>query len=305
MFLGRRFTTLIVRPYIRFELPAWGRVYATFIGDYKNDSQWNGIPPIWTRGKLHGYEMLLDLSQWSNRATYFLGRLYDLPTQLAMKSMLQTGDTFVDIGANEGHISLLGSSLVGTTGKVIAFEPNPAPRSVFQSMIDRNRIKNIELIPIGLSDSDDKLILSAPKINSGEGSFGRSNYPENLIDAVTCEVRRGDDRLAGETPGFIKIDVEGFELRVLRGLEKTISRHKPPIIMEMIASHLANADTKVDDVVTFMTGLGYEPFQIGLRRSGLRQKLDISPTTVKPDVEADILWMHPANRSKAEFMLRA
>jgi hypothetical protein len=67
----------------------------------------------WMRGKLHGYEMSLDLGNWSNRQTYFLGRFYDLPTQLVLLSCLRPDDIFVDIGANEGMISLLASRLVG------------------------------------------------------------------------------------------------------------------------------------------------------------------------------------------------
>ena len=68
---------------------------------------------------------------------------------LILKLILKAGDTLVDVGANEGHISLLGSHLVGTPGKVIAFEPNPVPRAIFQTVIDRNHVKNITLVPAG------------------------------------------------------------------------------------------------------------------------------------------------------------
>jgi FkbM family methyltransferase len=293
VFLGQRLTTTIIRPYIWFELPAWGRIYQTFVGDYKRDFLWSGSAPRWTRGKLHGYEMLLDLGQWSNRMTFFLGRLYDLPSQLLLKQTLKDGDTFIDIGANEGMLSLVASRLVGPRGKVVAFEPNPEPRDIFQKTIHRNAISNITIVPIGLSDKDDTLMLSSPKINSGEASFGRSNYSTDDIDVVKCVVRRGDDILAGETPKLIKIDVEGFELHVLQGLEKLLASQHPTVVMEMIAGHLANADTKPEDIVSLMIDLGYEPFQIGLKRSGFRYELTVFPTFVGPDINDDILWVHP------------
>src|SRR5260370_22584442 len=90
-----------------------------------------------------------------------------------MKACLKPGDTFVDIGANEGTISLLASSLVGRTGKVLSLEPNPRPREVFRSNIEHNAISNIHLFPTGLGERDDVLVLTVPKINSVEGSFGR------------------------------------------------------------------------------------------------------------------------------------
>lgn len=292
MFLGQRLTTILIRPYIRLELPAWGKVYQAFVGDYRRDFLWRDARPQWMKGKLHGYEMLLDPAQWSNRMTFFLGRHYDLPTQLILKRALQYGDTFVDIGANEGMISLLASRLVGSSGKVFAFEPNPKPRDIFQKAIDRNAISNITIAPIGLGDKDDTLMLHSPKFNSGEASFGRSNYSAADIDIIQCPVRRGDDILSGEDPKLIKIDVEGFELRVLKGLEQLLIKSRAPVVMEMIASHLANADTKAEDIVSFMIGLGYKPFQIGLKRSGLQQALSLTPTVVLADVDNDILWLH-------------
>jgi FkbM family methyltransferase len=101
--------------------------------------------------------------------------------------------------------------------------------------------------------------------------------------------------LSGETPKLIKIDVEGFELHVLQGLEKLLMSQHPAVVMvmEMIAGHLANADTKVEDIVSFMTEPGYAPFQIWLKRSGFRHELVISKTSVAEDVNDDVLWIHP------------
>jgi FkbM family methyltransferase len=241
----QRILMSVFQPYISRELPGWGRIYSAFIGGYHYDAWWSGQKTRWVRGKLHGYEMLLDLGQWANRSTYFLKRLYDLPTQLVLIATLRSGDTFLDIGANKGMISLLGSRLVGPSGKVIAFEPNPRPPSIFQGNVDRNRISNVVIMPFGLGDTNERLSLSVPKINTGEGSFGRSNYAPERVEIVHCDVRRGDDLPGTVSPRLIKIDVEGFELYALRGMENFISKNHPAIIMEMEASHLANTDTQV------------------------------------------------------------
>src|SRR5260370_13526112 len=156
---------------------------------------------------------------------------------------MRNGDTFVDIGANEGMISLLGSHLVGAQGKVLAFEPNQNPRKIFQSAIARNSISNIQIMPIGLGQFDQTLLLNVPKLNSGEGSFGTPDYPPENVDIVECQVKVGDDILGTEVPRLIKIDVEGFELYVLKGLEKTINRAHQSILLEMTCQPAQNAAT--------------------------------------------------------------
>jgi hypothetical protein len=82
----------LVRPYVLRELLGWGYVYDTLIGRCQSDLSWRDEPLRKIRGKLHGYEMELYLGQWSERATYFLGRFYDLGTQLFLKQVLRPGD---------------------------------------------------------------------------------------------------------------------------------------------------------------------------------------------------------------------
>jgi FkbM family methyltransferase len=293
---SQRILMAVFQPYISRELPGWGRVYSALIGGYHRDAWWSGHKKQWVRGKLHGYEMLLDLGQWSNRSTYFLKRLYDLPTQLVLIATLRSGDTFLDVGANEGMISLLGSRLVGPSGKVIAFEPNPRPRSILQDNIDRNHISNVTIMPIGLGEKDESLSLSVPKINTGEGSFGRTNYSSELVEIVKCDVRRGDDLLTTVSPRLIKIDVEGFELYVLRGMKHLISKDRPAIIMEMDASHLARTDTRVEDLVAFLQDRSYRPFLLGLQKRGWKYALKLTATSITSNIAHDVLWMHSENQ---------
>jgi FkbM family methyltransferase len=289
--LAQRAAMLVLRPYISMELPGWGRVYSLVDGGYQADGDWAWLGTRWVRGKLHGYEMLLDLGHWSNRLTYFLCRLYDLPTQLVLQKYLRPGSTFIDVGGNEGALSLLASRLVGPSGKIIAFEPNPKPRAIFKATIDRNRISNVTINPIGLGDRDETLRLTAPKINSGEGSFGKSNYKPEDTEIIICEIRRGDDVLRNAKPALIKIDVEGFELSVLKGLTETIAENRPPIVMEMISGHLANCGTRPAEIASFMEGHRYRPFKIGTQRKFMKQILTCDQTRIGDDVDGDILWL--------------
>lgn len=63
-----------------------------------------------------------DLSDWSDRMSYFLGRHYDLETQRVMQALLHPGSDFVDVGGNVGHMSFLGAGLVTSSGRMHVFE---------------------------------------------------------------------------------------------------------------------------------------------------------------------------------------
>ena len=100
-------------------------MYSTFVGGYEREWFWRDNQTKSIKGKIHGYEMPLNLGRWPDRAVFFLGRWYDLGTQLLLQAVIEVGDVVVDVGANQGMFALLASKLVGATGGVICFEPNP------------------------------------------------------------------------------------------------------------------------------------------------------------------------------------
>lgn len=284
----------LVRPYTWRELPGWGRLYQLMVGDFDHNERWTGFGMVWVRGKMHGYEMPIDLASWSNRQTYFLGRYYDSQNQLAIKALVAPGDTVIDIGGNEGMISLMAAHVVGPRGKVITFEPNPRPRAKMQETLRRNRIDWVDLRATGISDAPAVLTLSIPRINSGEGTFGQSAYDAEDTIAIEVAVSVGDRELADEVPRFIKIDVEGFELHVLRGLRETLARTKPIVTIEIISQHLAHAGTTAAEVAAELLGAGYQGWKMGYcgRGGSLRVKLE-AMDSFADDVWADFLWVHP------------
>jgi FkbM family methyltransferase len=257
---------LIVRPYVIRELPGWGKV-ASFL-DYRWDWLWADAPVKTIREKMYGNLIQLDLSTWSDRSYYFLGRWYDLEIQLLIADLVRPGETIVDVGANRGAFALVASHLVGSRGKVICFEPNPHSVKSLEDVIELNKARNITIHQCGLADKDDVLTLTVPLINSGEGSFGSSQYKDNLMFSVP--VRRGDGILANEKPSLIKIDVEGFETKVILGLSKTIERWSPIVITEVIARHLERARSSVEDLKNTMERLGYKGFKLALRKNDRR-----------------------------------
>jgi FkbM family methyltransferase len=271
-------------------------LYRLAVGGDERDWMWKGQGQRWVKGKLHGYDMLVSMENWSNRKTYFLERFYDLATQLLLQEELGPGDTFIDIGANEGMMSLLASKIVGEQGRVVAFEPNPKALRVFRDNIERNGIKNIEVRPIGLSDAPTTLQLTVPKAHTGRGTFAGLSTGEPT-ESVSCQVCVGDEELAGLRPKLIKIDVEGFEERVLKGLRQTITTHRPVIVLEMLDGLLRKSGSSFQDVANFFADLSYQAGRLTTERASLtKHRLRIVASDGR---DGDYVWRPVTSHSSA------
>ena len=282
---------LIVRPYVFRELPGWGRLYAAFVGDYRRNWFWAGAGIKSICGKQHGYVMRLDLSKWPDRIAYFLGRWYDLRTQLLLPDLIRLGDTIVDVGANRGMFTLVASRLVGNTGKVICFEPNPNCFEILEQEIASNEIKNVVVHRIGLGRQEEQLTLHVPVVNPGEGTFGNSPYCNDAIYQVYAQIALGDRVLANEKPTLIKMDVEGFECNVISGLTEIINRDHPLILTEVIPAHLAHCGFTVAELVDLMHSLKYEGFSVGLKKNRGRYTCQLVPFEIQGHT-TDVVWLH-------------
>jgi FkbM family methyltransferase len=295
----------IVRPYVRNELPRWGWVYKRFVESTSNDALWASIPPQTICDKMHGLEIELDLSKCLERLNYFLGRFYDLPTQLLLMKVLHTGDRFVDVGANIGMISLLGSHRVGAEGTVDSFEPNPACAERIRSMAICNKLTNIRLHNMALGGTAGTLPLRVPKHNSGEGTLaaaGSAEFRPKDSDVYEVAVEVGDEILARDPspPVLIKIDVEGLEHQVLTGLRETLARYKPLVTTEVVASHCARAGTTPADLFGLMNSYGYASYAMNLCRRGFRRTLKVEPTKL-PDESHDVLWVPTEGEARSRL----
>jgi FkbM family methyltransferase len=139
------------------------------------------------------------------------------------------GDVFFDIGAHFGYYSAIAAMINNGSGKIFAFEPRPMNAGFFRKHMKINDFKNVTLIEaaVGASDKD-------VQFDTGHGSA--TGYVSNAGDLKVKQV--SIDRMVKEgslpSPDFIKIDVEGGEIEVLKGLKDVISRYRPKLI---IATH--------------------------------------------------------------------
>jgi FkbM family methyltransferase len=141
---------------------------------------------------------------------------------------------FVDIGANVGQHSLFMSSL---GARVHAFEPFGQVREQFMRQIRGNGLDNISVHPVGLSNENTRLPFFAPTgTNAGIGSFDAGTVDKGNVSIGELQLARGDDYFPVQGIGgidLLKIDVEGYEKRVLDGLRETLQRERPIVVCEI------------------------------------------------------------------------
>ena len=141
---------------------------------------------------------------------------------------------FMDIGANVGHHSIFLSKFAS---QVLAFEPYPKVNMQFKQQIAHNNISNIQIFEIGLSDRCETLNYYAPTGNNeGIGSFDESSIGKGNTSYGKLELQEGDQVMASDSwknIKLIKIDVEGFEKKVIKGLTRTIEEERPVIVCEI------------------------------------------------------------------------
>lgn len=168
-----------------------------------------------------------------------------------------------DVGAHAGQFSKLFAALA-PRGRVFAFEPSAYARSVLKPALAWNRVRNVEIVPLGLSDADGAMVLHTPIKKRGQLGFGLAHLGDDTGSRATQEqtirlatldgfaAGRGLDRL-----DFIKADVEGWELHMLQGAARTLSAFRPALFLEVVGSSLARAGARPDEVFALLAPLGY------------------------------------------------
>lgn len=161
----------------------------------------------------------------------------DEPEFDELSKFVNKGDWVIDVGANVGHYTLRLSDLVGKDGRVIAFEPIP---TTFRHLSENTRncaYDNITLINAAVSETTGLVGMSVPKFANGMTNFYEANIvSENESDASDIQVLTLpiDVLEIPQTVKLIKIDAEGHEPAVLRGLKTLIARDRPIIIAENV-----------------------------------------------------------------------
>lgn len=149
--------------------------------------------------------------------------------------LVKEGQTAVDIGANFGLYTKFLSQFTGKTGRVISFEPIHRTFLSLRHNITTLKLQNVEVFQFALSDAENTVKMEIPDYTAG----GENLYEARIINeskGKNIEMVRTkilDHLLSGRKIDFIKIDVEGHELNVLKGALKTLETNKPVLLVEI------------------------------------------------------------------------
>ncbi|MGH8642713.1 MAG: FkbM family methyltransferase [Burkholderiales bacterium] len=163
-----------------------------------------------------------------------------------LDSFLRSGDWVLDIGANVGHYTMRMSELVGRTGRVIALEPVPDTFALLAANARLFTHANVTLLNVAASDRLAAVNIEIPQFSEGLANYYQARLTSDLagLAVLTLPV----DALAlPKAVRLVKIDVEGHELAVLRGMRSLLERDHPVLIVE----------TGAQDAVDLLIGLGY------------------------------------------------
>jgi FkbM family methyltransferase len=190
---------------------------------------------------------------------------YEYPTLRAMRALLKAGDTFIDAGANIGYISAIAMGLVGDEGSVYSFEPVPAYFDRLVRLADTNPTYRVTPERIALGEASGTASIEVSDDNIGWNSAIRGWMPADVVkETVEAPIMRLDQYLEEEaiaTPSLIKVDTEGFDFSVLRGMSRFFetTAHRPPIISEVTPDGLTIMGTTVSEFWAYMKRWGYQP----------------------------------------------
>jgi len=221
------------------------------------------LKPVWYEFK-PGLWMQLRIQDMTQETILLEAGWDPLLTEFT-KEALADGSVFIDVGANAGYFTLIAAQCVGDSGKVLSIEPNPSVAKQLKVNVERSRLSNVIIEEAACSDSQSPLTLYIPDESKlGQASLSKANAGsiESVnVRSVTLDQLILDNAL--ETVTFVKIDVEGAELMVLRGMTETLRRYKPIIVLELEPDLLAELGTTKDDVIGFLSKFSYSTVSLG------------------------------------------
>ncbi len=219
------------------------------------------MPPLPARRHINNIVFEYDLSHYRGTAPMYFGSYAPLVIA-AMKRHLKRGDVFLDVGANIGYLSAVAAGLVGVQGQVHAFEPVPAYFERLERLAELNPQHTIVANSCGAGAMSGRCTIYVTREAGQNTMVTAYKKAAEIESALQVPVIRLDTYSAARRiprVALIKIDAEGFELPILRGLQEYFSgtAHRPAIICEIAPRAYPLMGKKLSDVTDYMGKFGY------------------------------------------------
>lgn len=236
---------------------------------------------------LHGFVILVDptIDKGVEKSIFNFGT-YEEGTLNILENILVNKSSFVDIGANIGLMSLHAANILNGKGRVISFEPLPGTYNILQHNIKINNFNNIDAANLALGSENGTVeIFENLKINRGSSSLIK---PDETESGYKIEIKRLDDYLAENNIDHkvdcLKIDVEGWELEVLKGASSLLSKPDAPVcIIECSNLHPTHGGVS-EDIFTFLRSVNsYRIFRLAGGKDNPSKLIEIKSIDELPE----------------------
>ncbi len=184
------------------------------------------------------------------QSAYVKGKIKDIENGVLdekesqfLKYFIKEDSTVLDIGANYGHYSV-DMSKICSNGKVYAFEPVPFTFQVLEKIISHFKLDLVELYHAAVSSREGEITMTLPLLDYGAPNTGVAFIGEEKgekLEHVMVKTMNIDSLSLEGQLDFIKIDIEGHEPEAFQGMEKTLRKHNPVILIEFSYSCLKRA----------------------------------------------------------------
>lgn len=212
-----------------------------------------------------GINYSLDISDQIEHAVYFG---YKDEAQDALLLLARDKNVIIDVGVNIGA-SLLNFARVSPDALVIGFEPDIKNLRKAERNLSLNDFSNIKIIGKGLGEMP--ALVKLFKVNDGNEGMNRildetrlsvdMDIPFDEVEIITLDDFSRQNQIG--KIDLIKIDVEGYELRVLKGAERTLMKYSPTLFIELDDENLKEQGDSPEHLIRFLERYGYR-----LRRAG-------------------------------------
>ncbi len=211
------------------------------------------------------FKMKVELDEWIQQHIFFFG-VYDESGISFIKKQLKPDHIFLDVGANIGTYSLSASACLQKSegGMVYSFEPVRHIFGIFKNNIELNNIENIVPSRLAVFEENTTLELYVSSLeNLGMSSMFHHDTESGEVERV--EAIKMDDFLSKNQIGrvdLVKIDIEGAELFALRGMQATLQKFRPTLLMEISESVLGENSASSTEIFNMMDEYGYSAHTI-------------------------------------------
>jgi FkbM family methyltransferase len=191
----------------------------------------------------------------------------------------------------------LARSRIGPRGKGLAFEPNPNAFARLKDHFEMNGVTNFDLVPRAVADCESVQWLFVPRDEMLLGTFVPEKAEGTRVEVRTEPADRYVAAFDPAKPTLIKIDVEGYEVQVLRGIQSLLSRPNVVIVTEIADAKLRRAGHSREELHSLLAGFGFVPHTIDVRASRWRKALELCPIPGPLDShEYDALFARPGSQ---------